>query len=201
MITSANTEGQIRCILGLVTSRLLTWRRVGKVGVLLKMKCFVSGSPPRLVSETDGGDPCPRRLLNCHWRLGSGRRQSRRQRSPILLGSGNDGRLTLRSHCPVPARHPSPDYISFICFPWFLLSIFVFIRWKYVFLCPFFGLIQILFNITQTLGLSAVTGLRCWADHANLVSGVSMRDLAAGELRHTSANVTAYLLKWNCSWP
>ena len=35
-----------------------------------------------------------------------------------------------------------------------------------------------------------LTGLSRWADHANLVSGVSMRDLAAGELRQTSADVT-----------
>ena len=58
-------------------------------------------------------------------------------------------------------------------------------------LCPFFGLIQTLLILLRLLDpllspdlvAGRLMGLSRWVDHANLVSGVSMRDLAAGELR------------------
>ena len=79
---------------------------------------------------------------------------------PILLGSGNGGRLTLGSHCPVPSSTP-------IAGLYFLHMLFlVFIKCHRVhpmevrILCPFLlDLYRLSFNFTQTLGPSAVTGL------------------------------------------
>ena len=166
-----------RQVIRFIVSRPGGWRdegvRVGKVGVLLKMNCFVSGSPPRLVSGADGATTAPDACWVATEALGSGRRQSLRQRPPILLGSGNDGRLTLRSHCPVPISTPIAGL--------YLLS-YVFLvssrssDGSTLFLCPFFGLIQTLFKLLRLLDpllspelvAGRLMGLSRWADHANM---------------------------------
>ena len=45
--------------------------------------------------------------------------------------------------------------------------------------------------LSPELVAGRLTGLSCWADHANLASGVSKRDLAAGVLRRFIRDVVA----------
>ena len=126
------------------------------------------------------------------------------QRSPILLGPGSDGRLTLRSHCSVPSSTPIAGLYILHTFFGKLLCVIVLLCPSldiYIYIYYLLIIVRALDHLlSPELVAGRLTWLSPWADHANLASGVWKRDIAAGEHRSIEVDSLWRSSSWRTGW-